>query len=713
MKPSFPLLVPALVMLALCPAALRAQEDAAPAAASDDDGRLPEAQRMARFIARRLLADLNGRDWLVAPDLDAAVAAEFRAAAARGGTPVRLVETADMEALPEEVRVAVTARGEDFADALSISPALFARQWMESDREGAIASLAVFGMPSLWRAAGVVPVPSGLVFLGAPDAEAAQAGIAERLASATEAWDAIGDRLIDSELEPSTAEAVELRAFLRRHASLSANELGVLLERGGQAGDAFAAYTRAQRLDPDNLSALLNRASAVRRGARPDLQNALVADLNRRAAEGVPDELAWNLTLRHGAVAHPEDFVPFGWTWALSGLAYGDEEALRTAVDTLPEDGRAAVAARLRASLDAQIMRTGTGLALVKALRDPATRAAACLTIARAVAASGTGNADARRAAAWTARAAEAGAKPGDIAMVHFQALVEKGDIPGAREFLRTELAKEESEDNPILWRNLVNLHVSGGDTEGLAAVVEALSAAASRHASLEGTASGARGMLMALRGGADEAYPLLATALESSPNDPSVLAMLLRIEFQKGMRDEARAHAAALLAVVPGDPFANYIAGSLAISDGDFEAAVQHLRRSADTDPQPYVLNDLACSLAALARYTEALPIAEAALKADAQNPAMLDTYATILIGLGRWDDAYRAVLRARALPGGDLPELRLREAAIYLHNGDTSSAAASLRTLAPDALAPADRRTYEELQRQLSSSIPFPTTM
>ena len=676
-----------------------------------DDERLPEARRLARYIADKILDGMEDRTWLVAPGLDHSIAAELRAAAKLREAPLFLVDSLDASTLPDDVRSAIDALGPEFSDAIAITPFLFARLWMERDRDAALRQLALGDLPALWKASGAACVPSGLVFLGVPAVPDANA-LAARFSTATDFWDDVGERLLDSELEPSTAEAVELRSSLRRRASLAANILGTLLDGVGKREEAFEAYARAQRIDRENLSALMNRASAVRRGVHPESQADIVAELNRRNAQGFDEKATGNLALQFGPVVHPEDFVPFGWAWALTGVAYGDEAALKAGIEALPENARAPMGERLKASLAAQIARTDGGLTVMKMLADSEKRAAACLAVAKSVAGSGDADGAASRLQDWLDRAKAAGATDADCALVRFESMVARGDIDGAKAFLRDTLVTMDP-PSPILWRNLVNMLAAGGDADGLAEAVGHLAEAREAHTELGGIHAAAEGMLLVVRQQPEAARAKLVEALEAIPGDPTLLTTLLRLDFQfagqdPAMREAAREHATALVAIVPSDAFANYILGSLAFSDGDFETAARQLARSVATDAQPYALNDLACALNALGRHEEALKAIEAALKAAGDDPAMIDTYAESLIGLGRWDDAQHALFRARSLPGGaDLPSLRLREAAIYLHKGDTPGASAALRAIEPlvPQFAPSDKAAYDALRKQLDA--------
>lgn len=700
-------------LLPLLPApAPAADADGGPAAARPiDDERLPEARRLARFIAGKILDGLDGRTWLVAPGLDASIADELRALAALRDIPLVLVNTLDVEALPDDVRAAIDAMGPEYSDAIAINPFLFARLWIERDRDAAIRQLALGGMPALWKAAGAAYIPSGLVFLGEPAADKPDTeALGERFDAADDFWDDVGERLLDSELEPSTAEAVELRAWLRRRASHAANLFGTILEGAGMTEEAFEAYSRAQRLDKGNLSALMNRASAVRRGVHPERQADIVADLNRRNAEGFDESATGNLAVQFGPVAHSEDFIPFGWTWALSGVGYGDEAALKAGTEALPEAARDSLPGRMKGVLASQIASTDGGLVVLQALADPAKRATACLAVAKSIAGSGDVETNGRRLQAWIDRARAAGATSADGALVIFESMVARRDIDGAKAFLRRELVTMDP-PSPVLWRNLVNMLSAEGDRAGLAESAERLAEAAETHPELAGIHTQAEGMLLALQDQPALAHAKLREALEAIPGDPTILTALLRLDFQfagedPSMREAAREHATALLAIVPTDAFANYILGSLAFSAGDYETAERHLARSVQSDAQPYALNDFACTLSALGRHEEALKAIETALKSGVEDPAMFDTYAEALIGLGRWDEAQQAIFRARSLPGGgDMPSLRLREAAIYLQKGDTPGAAAALHAIEPllPSLAPSERATYDALRRQL----------
>ena len=704
---SIPFLLLAALFIVVPPVSSLAEEAESASTPRVEDERLPEARRLARFIAARILDGMDGRTWLVAPGINSIIAEELRAEASARSVTLRLIDKMNPGDLPDDVRTAIEGKGGEFSDACAVNPFLFCRLWMERDKDGALRDLALLGLPALWTAGGAQMLPSGLVFLGTPVEEPTESEMDDRFEAASDLWGEIGDRLLDSELEPATTDAVDLRAFLRRHTSRFANELGVLLDRAGKHEEAFEAFTRALRLDSANLSAQLNRASAVKRGIRTDLQSEIVDELNRRASEGIPEDIAWSLALQFGPVTHPEDFVPFGWAWAMSGLAYGADPERRAAVlDAVPEEHRKESATRLDAIQDGQIARTTGGLKALGLLVDPKTRAAAALVVAGNIS-GGTSEENARRREEWIRRAAEAGASAADIVMARFKGLVADGNLEATREFLEHELSGE-SVDNPLLWRNLVNIYANGGDVAALEKIVESLASAAESHPALAGPLASAQGVLLSLRNQPEAARGKLLESLADAPKDPSVLLMILRLDFQLGLREEARGHATALIELLPGEPFANYVLGSLAFAAADYETAVQHLARSVATDAKPYALNDLACALCAVGRNEEALKAIEAALQEEPKSAPMLDTYAAILIELGRWDDAYRAVLQAGAFhEGPPMPELRLREAAILLHKGDEAGARKALAAVelaAPD-LDPLARRTFEKLRQQLES--------
>jgi tetratricopeptide (TPR) repeat protein len=659
-----------------------------------------EAQRVRIQLADRILESLDGRDWVVCTEKDLAETLARRAASRGGKAPLHVLSVA-FSGLPESERKAIQALGEPFVDAASFTPYAFARHWMESAPADACRHVALLEFPEMWRAAALEYVPNGLAYLGVADAGAAQEGLDERSKAAETLWDDVGEFLLDSEAEPSTPEASDGRAALRIGVSRAANELGALLERAGNLRGAANAYVRAYRLDNRNLSALMNRASAIRRGELPGMQEETVAELNRQNAAAQSDALRWNLRNLYGPVLHPEDFVGLGWHWALSGVPVGDTEAFEKGIASVPEEVRPGLRRMLSRGQAMQTAGTDLTVRAFTLLRDPKTRGSAAIALYRAASTSET---DPAVCDHWLKVAEEAGAPVSDLATAVVSVQVERRDNDAAKRTLREALQKAPAAF--ALWRNLVILQSSTHDREGLAESIQALGRQPDVRPMLLPLA---RGLLLQLDERYAEARDELRAALEDSPGDPGVLDPLLRLDMQFVDRAAAKDHAEALLKAIPTHPFAHFILGSLAFSEGRYEDAVGHLRTSVERDPSAYVLNDYACALSAIGRYEEAVRAISAALQQTPDNPAMLDTLAEALIGLGKWDEAEEAVRKALSLGGAQTAVFRLREATILLHKGDREGARAALRKAeaGQSSFGSAETKLLSELRAQLDAPL------
>lgn len=672
-------------------------EEETPAALTAIESFANEAQRVRIQLVDRILDGLDGRDWIVG-DVGDFAEAIVRRADSRGMKPPHVL-SAVFPLLSESDQKAVQALGDSFVDAAYVNPYAFARLWMETSPKDACEHLALLEFPEVWRAARLDYVPNGVAYLGVADAAAASEGLEERTEAAEALWDDVGEFLLDSEAEPSTPEASDLRNALRLCVSRAANEMGALLEKAGKPREAANAYVRAYRLDNRNLAALMNKASAIRRGELPGMQEETVAELNRQNATAQPDAQRWELQTIYGPVLHPEEFVPMGWPWALSGVPVSDEASFEKGLALVPEEMRPGLLQTLARGRARQTFATDPVAKMLPRLRDPESRASAALTLYRAI---GAAEAEPAVRDYWRKVATDAGVSGADIAVIDVSAQVARRDIDAAKRTLQDAL--QNAPTSFALWRNLVNLQANSGDRGGLSDSVKAIDKLTDANPML---LPFARAYLLQLDERFDEARVEFLAALKEAPEDPGILDPLLRLDMQSGDRVAAKSHAETLLKTLPAHPFAHYILGSLAFSEGEYKDAVDHLRRSVEGEPSTYALNDYACALSAVGRFEEAARAISLALRQTPDNPAMLDTYAEALIGMGKWDEAETIVSKALKIGGEQSAVFHLREATILLHKGDRSGARDALRKAEADkkSFGAAETKLYSELLSQLDT--------
>src|SRR5690606_31645010 len=118
-----------------------------------------------------------------------------RRAEARGMT-LTLVPVVQRPGVSDAWRDQVAALGNKRLEvAAELGPVVFLREWMRTSPETAVKRLALMALPDLWAAAGLVEVPSGLLFLGAPNAVSANADMDARQAKHLALWDEAGEQI--------------------------------------------------------------------------------------------------------------------------------------------------------------------------------------------------------------------------------------------------------------------------------------------------------------------------------------------------------------------------------------------------------------------------------------------------------------------------------------------------------------------------------------
>ncbi len=113
---------------------------------------------------------------------------------------------------------------------------------------------------------------------------------------------------------------------LRWILSRSANNLGVMLAEKGDEVAAEKAFQSARRINPENLSALLN-LKELGWGKNLPQEEQLEADWE--AQEVFLEKYRWALAPRFGHVWRAREWIRRGWVWAMSGVPSSVEAARR------------------------------------------------------------------------------------------------------------------------------------------------------------------------------------------------------------------------------------------------------------------------------------------------------------------------------------------------------------------------------------------------
>ncbi len=643
--------------------------------------------RMINTVADQVVESLEGRTWLVT---DGRLDNHLLLAARRRQIPLRVLNLQAggtlyqdyVASLFDDVRLKNLAK-------LSLTALL--REWLAPGSEAA-AQVAVLNDPDLWVRHGFHAVPNRLVFFGVQDMATLDAAALmnrnESFWPELEAWLAS-----EAAATPAAAGDEQQRVpWPAAHAAMAANNLGVLMEDLARSEDAVRAYRAARRLDPENVSALLNLWAMVQAGRAQDPDGELAAALEVLEQNLEQKYHIWALSRHYGTVRAPEAFAQLGWTWAYSGRPEMAIAQMERASALLPDAQRENMQG-VMADLYLMDNRPLESEAIYKAmlLRDPTSLPALQGLMRIALM-----QRDYQKADAYRLQALANGLDP--VQAVLQQALIEIGS--GAHEAARERLETLLMDQRQLVrgWVLLAEVGFASGNER-------LVDTALRRLESIEGR-GGLHGAIIAGRKAFEKqdlpaAAEHFEAALVRQPGNRRLIETLLRLDLALGRAETIRRHVKVLLQEDPGHALALYVRGSLQIADGDLVLAEDSLRQSLRRARLPMALNDLAWLLAERGAFDEAESLINEALAANEKQPAAWDTKGAILMRTGRTAEAEEAFGRSIALFGNN-PTVHLHMGEAQLALGKQEPVRRMLEMLEPyrEQLPAADRERFNRLR-------------
>ncbi len=535
------------------------------------------------------------------------------------------------------------------------------REWIATE-PGIENKLAIMPLPDLWLAAGRQAAPNTLVFFGYREGQDCN------LEALWKAQTAFSRELFLADLLRVVAERgmlAPLAQQLLRHASMVANNLGVLLEDSKRDADAWEAYRRARAITPDNISAMMNQYAMLRRGYETADPEMVVADFEDAMGRIKEHYRIWAVSRYYGYIRLPEAFVDLGMTWALSGQPGMAVIGLKKAIELSP----AGQTDRLTASLAGVYLGSDQieeGETLFKQLLDRNPKnSGALLGLARA--------AIRRRhfpeATEYLKRAEQLGVPKERLALDYAVMELLTGKTDQARVTLQEVV--DLAPDLTAGWALLATVMIKQKDMTALREVERKLAAAGKN----DYVALMVRGQIVMARADLPEARKLFEQALTMRASSTEALEILLQLDVREARADFAEAHVKMLLTLQPDSAFGNYVLGSLQVRRSELVLAETSFRRSVEKVRAFAPLNDLAWVLQERNSLGEAEQVAREALAINQEAYVAWDTLGVLLIKQGRYPEALEALLRAGKLNPSE-PSVQIHLAEAYLKNGDKKKA-------------------------------------
>ncbi len=665
------------------------------------NGRLASGRRgaFARTYVEALLGQLGDRTWLVT---DGLLDPLLQISALCRGQTLHLLDLSS-ERQPDHIRrlrqaitddASLKTNASDYLNAANLGGAAFIQDWLATDPHAAN-RVAFYAPPDLLFEAGLTPLPDRLLFTACQDT----APLRNRdLCQEQEPFWAEAEQMLAGETEGDPV--LWLRGALRRHVSLVANNLGVLLEDLERPTEAYKAYRRALSLCPDNFSAMLNRVVLTRKGVeaaeKPEAETDARIALDKLSSIPDPGRLA----RFYGYVRVPGEFSRQSAQWSSFGQPKMATAALRRAMELSPKEQKAPFLKGL-AEIELSDGNLTESAALYQRVLDQTPLDIPALLGMVRVAVS--------RSDVKAARTYLNDAKLAGIPDATYQ--LEDATIDFAANDWETAQRKlqELTDQDPKLlraWALQANILI----TQAKAAEVEQI--ILPRMLTATGNAPHylialTQGYVFQAKGrkSYEEARSAFLRAYKLSPGNRQVLTALLNLDY--ALRDEASTerHAVALLRIDRDDVLANYLMGTLLINRNDLSGAEAHLRRSLAAKPSSPVCNDLAETLRLQGKLEEAEKAIRQALSLDPKNAFAYDTLACILLAAGRLKEARQACDAALALDPKALP-FRLTDVRILaLSGGDPAETRERVRRLNQhaDRLSPQQRADLHAVSAEL----------
>ena len=589
----------------------------------------------------------------------------------------------------------------------------FLQDWMSNDPNVA-QQLVISSVPDLWYGAGQVPLPDLMFFSGVRDEPAMGALMADHLA--------LWNRL--EKVVPRTAQPYDpMSAFnneLRRQMGFVGNNLGVMLEEAGRTNDADLVYQRVQQIDPDNISVLFNRFELARRLKDEKKSAAAEKELKTFLDHNKRQYALYSLSRFYGYIRSPELFARLGWQWALSGQPGAAMAGIRKAGDLLPPAGQIALEHSMASIYMLQDDRTKTEETYRSILeKDPVNRMA-LRGLTRLAVSQGA----LEKAKSWLNRLQQTGLQQNQLgvewAAIHLAS--------GERAMAITNLSAAATSFSQarMQLQETVDLEPNNLQAWGMLAVVE-LQQAEVERASHRDPAPFFREVEQTLdamskvAGSPDQYFIQIVKAQLAMARgkeffrvarEAFIRASILRPDVQKlndvilqldiTLADQpmAERHARAVLRLNRRHALANYVLGSIRLQAGDYVEAEDFLRRSADSDPLPAALNDLAETLRRLHRLAEAERVAREAI---AKAPGLYiarETLASILMEQNHIPEAEAAMNEALTLNKGDI-RMQVSMARLQFQKGDLERTREYIKQVrkSVDQLSASERTEFERL--------------
>jgi len=551
--------------------------------------------------------------------------------------------------------------------------------------------LAILSISDFWLAQSYVYVPNKTLFLGVKDYSSLNAS--EIFSANDKFWGTLND-FNEHEFNEKNLSYMYI-AYIRRHLSLVANNLGVLMEDLKNQNYAIQSYENSIDINDENISAKLNLIYMNKQGFYKEDVSGLENDIETLSDKLINQISFMGVSYFSGYVREPMFFARMGWNWAMSGQPKLAIFGLTKAMDMVEDEAQQTYIKGALAAvyLNSNDLKKSSEL-FQEVLEENPENLQALLGLAKISRLQENYDAS----AVYLQKASTAGLQPQYMELELILLEMLKGNTESSKKRVETLLDQypEMQGARVLLSSMLIN------DPDRKAELADNLRELNS--------VKGGRAIADIIKGNNalqqkdyQKAKFFFQKALISRSMDVNLLETLLRLDFLLLNKEDAKKHVMMLLKIDPENYFANYINGTIQDDEGHDGFAENSYRKSIDINPTPDALNALAYLLVAKGEYEEAVVLIEQALELEPDNVLYADTYGVALYYLNRSEEALPYL--KKAADSLDIPVVYLHYAAVLIDTGNMEDAKVYLKkaTQQNEMLPFKDKQLVEDLNEKL----------
>ena len=520
--------------------------------------------------------------------------------------------------------------------ALDLGMIPFVQDWLRADA-GAVERFITVSLPDLWFTGNRYPLPEKLWFRGSENREKQH----EALASyALEGSTSLAEV---PECAPKASGAWQtFCALLRRQVGFVANDIAFFLADAGKKEEAYQLVSAVYAYDPENVAAFFNIFELVNGGMHPERKEWCEREFNAllKRTKGRRYHL-WALSRTFGYIRSPQVIGALAGSWALSGQTGAALSGIDLVMEMLDDDQRTAVQGTMAAIYNIapgkraeakQRYRSFLEKTADKRQQQEAVRQLYRIALAEN---------NLEEAKALLERAEKLNDAK-ELAYERALYYATAGEAGKAKEALKKCI--ELNAKNPEVFAMLATLQLQTGEEAELRQhTLQKLIRAAGTEDNY--FVQIVQAQLAERENALPKARAAYLRALALNSSVPQLVDAVLTLDIRLNDRTAAERHAREALYQNRESPLANYVMGSLALSEGDLKRAERYLRVATAPGegerPLPEAFNDLAETLRREGKWLEALAAAQRACELAPKLSVAHETVAAILLELQRYAEA------------------------------------------------------------------------